>query len=179
MKKKVLVVVDMQKDFITGPLGNEACVNAVAPVVELIEKGDYDEIFVTYDTHGEQYMNTNEGKHLPVPHCIKGTDGFELDEKVQKALDQKNNVKIFEKPTFGSMELAEAMKNEVGNDAENRIDFCGVCTGICVISNVMLTKAAIPEAEIRVMAGACACVTEDSHKTALEAMKMCHIEVVE
>lgn len=178
---KVLVVVDMQKDFIDGPLGNAECMNAVAPVTKLISDGVYDKIFVTYDTHQENYMSTNEGKHLPVPHCIKGTDGYELNPEVKAALANKSGAEIryIEKPTFGSLDLAMIMKNEVPNTADTQIDFCGVCTGICVISNVMLTKAAVPETDIRVFANACACVTPDTHKTALEAMKLCHIEIVE
>lgn len=187
MNKKILVVVDMQKDFITGSLGNAECVNVVDRVVDLIEKGNYDEIYVTYDTHSEDYLDTNEGNHLPVTHCIKGTEGYELDDRIKKAIDTVSDRHIpilsFEKPTFGSINLAHYLMNEssskVKNESSTQIDFCGVCTGICVISNVMLAKAAVPETKIRVIADACACVTTESHRTALNAMKMCHIEIIE
>lgn len=187
MNKKILVVIDMQKDFITGPLGNTECANTVDKVAELIEYGDYDEIYVTYDTHDVNYLNSNEGKHLPVEHCIKGTAGYELEDRIIKAIQTAANrntpVVNFEKFTFGSINLAQYLVNEdlsgVKNDIATQIDFCGVCTGICVISNVMLAKAAVPEANIRVIANACACVTPESHKRALEAMRLCHIEIVE
>lgn len=187
MSKKILVVVDMQKDFITGSLGNAECVNVVDKVAALIENGNYDEIYLTYDTHNEDYLKTNEGKHLPVKHCIKGTAGYEPDDRIKEAINKASDRKIpahsFEKATFGSMNLAQYFMNEklskIRNDFSTQIDFCGVCTGICVISNVLLAKAAVPEANIRVIADACACVTPQTHKTALEAMKLCHIEIVE
>lgn len=190
MSKRILIVVDMQNDFITGPLGNSECANVVDRVADIIKTGAYDEIYVTYDTHDENYLKTNEGKHLPVSHCMKGTTGYELDEKIKRALDSTLNrnesahnfvFKAYEKPTFGSMDMAINLMNqrEEFNQSGTQIDFCGVCTGICVISNVMLAKAAVPEANIRVIANACACVTPESHNRALEAMKMCHIEVVE
>ena len=185
MSKKILVVVDMQRDFITGPLGNEECVNVVDGVVDLIENGNYDEIYVTYDTHNKDYLETNEGKNLPVPHCIKGTDGYELNDRVKEAIVDASGRQIaiheFEKSTFGSMNLAQHLMNEQLSQVKNdtQIDFCGVCTGICVISNVLLAKAAVPDVNIRVIANACACATPESHKTALEAMRMCQIEVIE
>lgn len=187
MNKKILVVVDMQKDFITGPLSNDECANTVEKVANLIEKGDYDEIYVTYDTHNEDYLETNEGKHLPIPHCIEGTVGHELDDRIQKAIDAASdrNVPIltFKKETFGSVDLAHHMMKKQLLKTENQfsiqIDFCGVCTGLCVISNALLTKTVLPETNIRVMANACACVTPESHKRALESMKTCHIELVE
>lgn len=184
MNRKILVVVDMQNDFITGALGNDRCDKAADRVAELMENVDYDEIFVTHDCHGEDYPKTNEGRHLPVPHCIKGTAGYELDDRIKKAINAvrtHKNVRIrdFEKTTFGSLELGLLLKNELENDSGTQIDFCGICTGICVISNVLLAKAAVPETTIRVIADACACVTPESHRTALDAMKMCHIEVVE
>lgn len=183
MNKKVLVVVDMQRDFISGPLGNAECVNVIDKVVDAIKNGDYDTILYTQDTHQENYLETNEGQHLPVVHCITGTDGWKLVPKVEDAIKESKAYKIyFMKNTFGCLDMANYLANK-GNGFENnfdtQIDFCGVCTGICVISNVMLTKAALPEANIRVLANACACVTPESHKTALEAMKLCQVEVVE
>ena len=187
MNKKILVVVDMQKDFITGPLSNDECTNTVERIENLIEKGDYDEIYLTYDTHNEDYLETNEGKNLPIPHCIEGTTGHELDDRIQKAIDAASdrNVPIitFEKDTFGSIDLAHHMMNKhlsnIKNEFNTQIDFCGVCTGFCVISNALLTKTVLPETNIRVIANACACVTAESHKRALESMKTCHIQVVE
>lgn len=187
MSRKILVVVDMQKDFITGPLGNAECAFVVDKVADLIENGNYDEIFVTYDTHNRNYMRTNEGKHLPVEHCIKGTEGYKLDDRIEEAINTVSGrhipVHAFDKTTFGSLNLALHFRNgflsKIENKPDTQIDFCGVCTGICVISNVLLAKAAVPETNIRVIANACACVTPESHKTALEAMKMCHIEIVE
>ena len=182
MGRKILVVVDMQNDFISGPLGNAECMAATDQVAEVIANGDYDSIFVTQDTHTEQYMETNEGRHLPVVHCVEGTKGWECEDRVKQALDTSMAEKAyFKKGTFGSLSLVEYLTdtaNGIANAPETQIDFCGVCTGICVISNVMLTKAALPEADIRVLAQACACVTPESHKTALAAMQLCQVEIV-
>jgi len=182
MKQRILVVVDMQKDFITGALGNSECAKTVEKVADLIEKGNYEKIILTYDTHNENYLNTIEGKNLLVIHCIKGTEGYELNDKIKQAIDtiseRKVPIIVFEKPTFGSMELANYLIKNVENKSDTQIDFCGVCTGICIISNVLLAKAAVPEANIRVIANACACVTPETHQRALEAMKLCHIEIV-
>lgn len=181
MKKKILVVVDMQNDFITGPLGNAECVNVVKNVVDVIKNGDYDEIWYTQDTHGENYLETREGKNLQVVHCIHGTEGWQIESNVKQAIDKSKAIKkYFMKNTFGCIEMEYHIDQDcVRNDDNTQIDFCGVCTGICVISNVMIVKACLPEANIRVLADACACVTPESHKTALEAMKLCQVEVVE
>lgn len=176
--KKILIVVDMQNDFITGPLGNDECRAVVPKVVDLIKNGEYDRIIYTQDSHDDDYLETNEGKHLPVKHCVVGTKGWKLVPEVEEAFEtyEMDNLPVdgFVKDTFGCLDLAESftyMENA-------QIDFCGVCTGICVISNAMLTKAAAPEANIRVIADACACVTPESHERALAAMEMCHIEIV-
>jgi len=181
---KVLVVIDMQKDFTTGALGNAECAATIAPVTELIKKGKYDLIIATLDTHTEDYMNTNEGAHLPVVHCVKGTEGHQMADEVKAALSKtKSRVQFFEKPTFGAAVLADYFRltdiSGVKNQSDTQIDFCGVCTGICVISNVMITKSVLPEANIRVLSKACACVTPETHKTALDAMRLCHIDIVE
>lgn len=182
MKKKILVVVDMQNDFTTGCLGNEECKAAIDGVKEVINEGEYDEYIFTLDTHSENYMDTMEGSKLPVPHCIKGTEGHAIVEGLDAVAKEKSDkVTYFEKITFGSTGLAEYFAKNVAGDnygKDVQIDFVGVCTGICVISNVMLTKAVCPEATIRVLAKGCACVTPDSHKTALDAMAMCHIDIV-
>jgi len=182
MKKKILVVVDMQNDFTTGCLGNEECKAAIDGVKAVINEGEYDEYIFTLDTHGENYMDTMEGSKLPVPHCIKGTEGHAIAAGLDSLAKEKSDkVTYFEKITFGSTGLAEYFAKNVAVDnygKDVQIDFVGVCTGICVISNVMLTKAVCPEATIRVLAKGCACVTPDSHKTALDAMAMCHIDIV-
>ncbi|MGN0316760.1 MAG: cysteine hydrolase family protein [Lachnospira sp.] len=179
--KKILVVVDMQNDFLTGPLGNTECAKTVEPVVEAIKNGGYDAFYVTKDTHDMNYLETQEGKNLPVIHCIKGSYGWEVAADVQEALSSmmlKNKpVTYVLKNTFGSTELGAMLKKEYDNDNELLIDFAGVCTGICVISNVLTAKAFAPEAKLAVIGNACACVTNESHNTALEAMKLCQVEV--
>lgn len=172
--KKLLIVVDMQKDFIDGALGTAEAVAIVDKACEKI-RHFHGDIIVTYDTHRETYMNTREGKYLPVPHCIKGTPGWELDQKVQKALKDKT-YHILEKPTFGSVELPEYIKKQY-NPAELDIELIGLCTDICVVSNALLLKANFPETDISVDASCCAGVTPKSHNAALETMKMCQITV--
>lgn len=170
--KKILVVVDMQKDFINGALGTkeaEAIVDCVAETVKCFDG----EVIFTRDTHNENYLETQEGRNLPVPHCIQGTDGWQLDKKLECL--RTDSMKIFDKPTFGSMALAAYLKTQ--EDLES-VTLVGLCTDICVISNALLIKAALPETEIRVIEKCCAGVTPQSHKNALEAMKMCQIKIV-
>lgn len=172
--RKVLVVVDMQKDFVDGALGSNEAVAIVDNVVNKINEFD-GEIIVTYDTHFDNYMETREGKYLPVKHCIKGTDGWQLNDKVQKALDSKEYSKIY-KPTFGSTMLVEKLN---GCDQLNtEVTLIGLCTDICVVSNAMLLKANYPEMNIIVDASCCAGVTPESHNAALTTMKMCQIDVI-
>ena len=170
--KNVLIVVDMQKDFIDGALGTKEAVAIVDNVAETVKSFDGEVIF-TRDTHFDNYLETQEGKNLPVVHCIKGTDGWQLDRKLEVL--KTDSMKIFDKPTFGSTELAEYLRadKEVGS-----ITLVGLCTDICVISNALLIKANMPEIEIRVMEKCCAGVTPQSHANALEAMKMCQIKIV-
>lgn len=172
---KVLVVVDMQNDFLDDAvLGNERCRAVVPGIVRKIEAGGYDCIVATRDTHDENYLNTQEGKNLPVPHCIEGSEGWQIEESIASALAKCTvPVEYVNKPSFGSMELA-GLLSEKGAD---EVELVGVCTGICVISNAMLVKAGEPEAVVTVDASCCACVTEESHKTALEAMKLCQIQI--
>lgn len=173
--KKLLIVVDMQKDFVDGALGSKEAVAIVDNVVNKIKSFDGD-VIVTYDTHFENYMETQEGKNLPVPHCIKGTDGWKLNEKVQAALDGKEYAAI-EKPTFGSTELPEYIKANYGT-TELDIKLVGLCTDICVVSNALLLKANFLEAKVSVDASCCAGVTVDSHNAALTTMKMCQVNVI-
>ena len=173
--KKLLIVVDMQKDFVDGALGSPEAQAIVGNVVNKIDKFDGD-IIATYDTHPENYMETQEGKNLPVPHCIKGTDGWKLDSRVQSALD-KREYKTIEKPTFGSTELVEYIKANY-NPQEIEIELIGLCTDICVVSNALLIKASFLETKVSVDASCCAGVTPDSHNAALTTMKMCQVKVI-
>ena len=173
--KKILVVVDMQKDFVDGALGTKEAVAIVPNVVEKINAFD-GEIFVTYDTHFENYMQSAEGRKLPVAHCIKGTDGWQLDKAVQSALEKKQYTAV-EKLTFGSVDLPERIKKAVGEE-EFTIEVIGLCTDICVVSNALIIKALYPEIPVKVDSSCCAGVTPESHKAALETMKMCQVEVV-
>ncbi len=167
---KYLIVVDMQNDFIDGALGTAEAVAIVPYVKSVIENFDGRVLF-TRDTHFENYMQTQEGKNLPVPHCIKGTDGWQI----RAELDALRKTEAIDKITFGSCDLLSVLKNEA--DIES-ITFVGLCTDICVISNAMVVKAFYPEIPLTVDAKACAGVTPQSHKTALEAMKMCQINVI-
>ena len=170
--RNVLVVVDMQKDFIDGAFVTSEAVEIGDNVAEMIMGFDGEVVF-TRDTHFDNYLETQEGKKLPVPHCIKGSDGWQIDKKLEALrLDER---KIFDKPTFGSVELADYLKSLASLEC---VTLIGLCTDICVISNALLIKANLPEVTIRVVERCCAGVTPESHKNALEAMKMCQIEVV-
>lgn len=172
--KKVLVVVDMQNDFINGSLGTAESVSIVENVVSKIENFD-GKIIVTLDTHQEDYMETAEGKKLPIPHCIRLTKGWQLNENVLKALTGKD-YKTLEKTTFGSTDLVNEIL-KLKRLGEIEIEFVGLCTDICVVSNVLLLKAYFPEVKITVNASCCAGVTPESHSAALVTMKMCQIDV--
>ena len=172
--KNLLIVVDMQKDFVDGALGTDEAVAIVDNVCNKINSFDCD-IIVTYDTHHENYMDTREGKFLPVPHCIKGTPGWELDAKVQNALAEKTYHTI-EKPTFGSTDLPQYVQKNY-SPADVQIEIIGLCTDICVVSNALLLKAQFTETDITVDSSCCAGVTPQSHDAALTTMKMCQITV--
>ena len=172
--KKFLVVVDMQKDFVDGALGTKEAEAIVPEVVKKIEGFDGD-IFATLDTHFEDYLDTAEGLHLPVPHCIKGTDGWRLDERVEAALNKHGYVPV-EKNTFGSVELPMLIYDASFGDAFS-IELAGLCTDICVVSNALLLKASFPEAPISVDSSCCAGVTPEKHEAALETMRSCQIDV--
>lgn len=176
---KVLVVVDMQNDFITGSLGTKEAEKIVADVVRKIEayQTSGNQVIYTRDTHDQNYLETSEGKKLPVAHCIEGTWGWELEASIAKTV--VSEASICNKPTFGSVALGEEMQRLAMEDKNLEVELVGLCTDICVISNALLIKAFVPEAMIRVDAKCCAGVTPDSHKNALEAMKMCQIQVME
>lgn len=171
--KKALVVVDMQKDFVDGSLGTKEAVQIVPEVVKAIQDPSYDAIYVTLDTHPEDYLSTFEGKHLPVSHCIRNTEGWQLDKDVAQALQDKKPV-IIEKPTFGSMALVQHLTAMHPDE----IVLTGLCTDICVISNALLLRAALYETKISVIAKACAGVTPAKHEAALEVMRSCQIDVL-
>lgn len=171
--KKLLVVVDMQNDFIDGALGTEEAKAIVPNVVTKISEWDGD-IIVTQDTHTSDYLNTREGKYLPVEHCICFTNGHKLNDSVFKALSNKTPKIIIEKPTFGSKNLPKYIQD----DGYEYIELVGLCTDICVVSNAMLLKTAFPETDIAVDASCCAGVTPESHKSALLTMKMCQIDIL-
>lgn len=171
--RKILVVVDMQKDFIDGALGTAQAQAIVKPVTEKMKSYQKSDIYVTRDTHGENYLETAEGRKLPVVHCVKGTSGWQLHPEIEAAADKNH---IIDKPTFGSLELMELLRKE--NEEEPlEIELVGLCTDICVVSNALLLKAAMPESTIRVDAGCCAGVTPESHRAALATMEMCQIGI--
>ena len=181
MKEKILVVVDAQNDFIDGSLANPVAQERVHNIAKKIEEFDGGHIFVTRDTHNENYLQTNEGKVLPVVHCVKGTDGWLINKEVGNALvdadvREKCKVEYIDKPTFGSQTLAEKIGNING---ELEIEIVGFCTDICVVSNALIIKAKVYDrANITVDASCCAGVTPESHTAALTTMKMCQINVI-
>lgn len=169
--KDILIVIDMQNDFINGALGTEEAQEILPRVAEKINNFEGD-IYFTRDTHGYDYLESAEGKKLPVPHCIKGSDGWQICS----ALDTSRAKAVIDKPTFGSTELARLLAER--KDEISSITLTGVCTDICVISNAMLIKAALPETPLAVDASCCAGVSPESHENALSAMKMCQIEII-
>ena len=167
---KVLIVVDMQNDFIDGALGTKEAVAIVPYVKEVIENFE-GKVFFTRDTHFDGYMETQEGKNLPVPHCIKDTEGWQI----RAELEALRTTEAIDKLTFGSKDLVDILAKEENIE---EITFVGLCTDICVISNVMVVKAFYPEIPLVVDAKGCAGVTVQSHLNALEAMKMCQVKVI-
>ena len=170
---KYLIVVDMQNDFITGSLGTKEAEAILPKVIEKVKSFD-GTIIYTKDTHSADYLTTQEGKNLPVEHCIEGTWGWMLAEELE-TLSKTN--KVFNKPTFGSMELAKYLIEENEKETIDSIELCGLCTDICVISNAFVIKACLTEVPVSVDASCCAGVTPESHEAALKTMSMCQIEV--
>ena len=167
---KYLIIVDMQVDFITGSLGSELATAIVPNVVKKVKDFDGKVIF-TRDTHFEDYMNTQEGKNLPVPHCIKDSEGWQICDELKPYAET-----VVDKLTFGSVELPKLLES-FGEPIES-IELCGLCTDICVISNAMVLKAALPEVQITVDSSCSAGVTVESHNTALDAMRAVQITIV-
>lgn len=169
----VLVVIDLQKDFVDGALGTPEA-QAIVPKVTALAEGWDGPVLFTRDTHGEDYLSTQEGRCLPVPHCLRGSEGWQI---VPPLRDRAAGCPVFDKPTFGSTALAHHLADLHRRQPLHSITLAGLCTGICVISNALLLKAALPEVPLRVRADCCACVTPQSHQTALEAMRLCQIEI--
>ncbi len=171
--RKLLVVVDMQKDFVDGSLGTKEAVAIVPAVVDKIKSYNINDVFVTRDTHKPDYMQTQEGKNLPVEHCIEGTDGWQLNDNVAKVVE---GATFINKPTFGSTTLVDTIK-KIYDKEEIEIELIGLCTDICVVSNALLLKAAMPEVSISVDPSCCAGVTPEKHEAALKTMQSCQIYV--
>ena len=167
---KYLIVVDMQNDFITGSLGSNMAQAIVPKVVEKVKAFDGEVIF-TRDTHFNNYMTTQEGKNLPVEHCVVNTVGWHICDELKPYVNE-----VVDKITFGSIELPDLLKSK--NEEIEGIELCGLCTDICVISNAMILKAAFPEVKIKVDSTCCAGVSEASHNNALSAMKAVQIEII-
>lgn len=173
--KKFLIVVDMQNDFVDGALGTKEAEAIVDNVCREIEGFD-GKVFATYDTHYENYLESAEGRKLPVEHCIKDTEGWQINLKVQAALDGKGFVPVI-KNTFGSVELPKLIRDAAG-DGDFSIELIGLCTDICVVSNALLLKANFPEKAISVKESCCAGVTPDSHHAAIATMRSCQIDII-
>ncbi len=187
MKRQVLVIIDCQNDFITGALRNEEAIKKVPNIVDKINSRKWDFIFLTRDTHGEDYMDTPEGKKLPVPHCLKGTDGWQIEENVMRAvIDSNIPYAIYNKYSFGFHSISDDLEYELASktdtdldDDEFYIEVVGFCTDICVVSNVLILKAHWYNwAEIAVDSNCCAGVTPEKHEAALEVMKSCQIDIL-
>ena len=171
--KHFLIVVDMQKDFVDGALGTPEAQAIVGNVMDKILGFD-GQIFATLDTHRENYLNTAEGRKLPVPHCIEGSDGWQI----RLELDALRKTEAVDKPGFGSVRLAQLLREMNESEPIGSVTLIGLCTDICVISNAMLIKAYLPELPVKVDAACCAGVTPESHENALAAMAMCQIEIL-
>ena len=171
----ILIVVDVQNDFVDGSLGTKEAVSIIPNVCSKIKNFEGN-IYVTKDTHFDNYLNTSEGKKLPIEHCVKERDGWQLNEYVERALSDKEYT-IIEKNSFGSLELPDIIRQKYSN-LDFQIEIVGLCTDICVVSNALILKANFPENEIKVDASCCAGVTVESHNASLLTMKMCQIDVI-
>lgn len=171
--RRILLVIDMQNDFINGALGTPEAEAIVERVAAEIAKYPPQDVFATRDTHGPDYPDTQEGRMLPVLHCVKDTPGWELHPRIAAAL---GDAEVIDKPAFGSVELARRL-TELAREQPLEVTLVGLCTDICVVSNALLVKAFLPETPVRVLADCCAGVTPASHQAALDTMRMCQIHV--
>ncbi len=173
--RKLLVVVDFQKDFVDGALGTKEAAEVVPAVLKKIGEYPKEDVIYTMDTHPESYLESQEGQNLPVPHCIKGTPGWELYPGVKEAAE---GCVIIEKPGFGSVDLMEHLKKvNTQEKGQLEIEFIGLCTDICVVVNALTIKAALPEVELFADASCMAGVTPEKHNAALEVMRSCQIKI--
>ena len=184
--KKITIVVDMQNDFLTGALANPDAVSIIPSVIEEIKSADF--VIYTRDTHGSNYSETQEGKKLPVPHCIEGTWGWqivdELNPRAFSNLNESGNWDIYDKPSFGYVNIWNGIVGNFPNFfpdlivEDTEVTFCGTCTDICVVSNALIVKSLYPELTVNVKADACAGLTPEKHKAALEVMSSCQINII-
>lgn len=186
--KKILVIIDMQNDFIFSDfaLGNKHTEAAYANLMKWLgdkQPGAYDHVVLTRDTHQTDYLTTAEGVKLPISHCIEGTEGWEIPRRLYVLSEQVMSHNpylptLVDKKTFGSVNLPDVLENIMDNDDEWSVEFCGLCTDICVVSNVLMTKAFFPELPISVHEKFCAGVTPESHAAAITTMKSCQIDII-
>lgn len=173
--RKILIVIDMQNDFIDGALGTPEAAAIVENVKEKIRSYPKEDVFATRDSHTTDYMYTQEGKNLPVPHCIRGTDGWQIRPDIAELIFPDH---VIDKPTFGSTTLARIMETLDEHSPEGiSIEVVGLCTDICVVSNALLLKAFMPEVPISCDAACCAGVTPQSHDAAIATMRACQIQI--
>jgi Amidases related to nicotinamidase len=180
---EVLVVIDMQKDFIDGSLGTKEAQLILPKIIKRVEKSKKELILFTYDTHQENYLDTLEGKKLPIVHCIEGSEGWEFDKDIINAWKNNEDTILldeiekhyFYKPVFGSMELVKFLKKHAVEIT--KVELIGVCTDICVVSNAIMIKNEIPDLELFVAADLCAGVTLESHEAALKVLAMCQVNI--
>lgn len=185
---KIIIIVDMQNDFITGSLGSPEAVEVRNKMIRYLDEQDYKntKVIFTMDTHYSNYLNTFEGQKLPVPHCIKDTEGWEIDEKIYNSIpDNKKEIQF--KRTFGSLDLTDTLIDTLFNSYiddtkipldEIEIEIIGVCTDICVVSNALILRACYPDIKIKVISELCAGTSKEAHKAALTVMNSCQIDIV-
>lgn len=173
--KKKLVVIDVQNDFVTGSLGTKEAQAMLPRLIEKVKTFD-GEILMTRDTHEANYMETQEGRMLPVPHCIRGTEGWALVPELE-AIRVEQNLKVYDKPCFGSLELVADMKAAYERGELESLELVGICTDICVVSNALMLKSTMLELPMYVDADCCAGVTPEKHEAALEVMRSCQVNV--
>jgi len=171
--KKILVVIDMQNDFINGSLGTKEAVEIVPKVIEKIKKYKKENVYATRDTHDKNYLNSLEGKHLPIVHCLKNTVGWEIQKDIASMIDVKN---IFDKPCFGSIKLAQHL-TKINEKEPIEVELVGLCTDICVIANAVIIKSYLINTPVSVDSNCCAGVSKESHKRALKSMQTLQVDI--